>query len=69
MEVRKMEREETVMEDCKHPDCSYRRKLGNDYTEYCDYIGSTGHSRGCKISECDKYTSGNVTFPEMFLIR
>lgn len=33
---------------------------GSLYTQsssarYCNYIGITGHSRGCKPSECDKY--------------
>ena len=62
-----MEKEETVAKDCKHPDCSYRRRL-NDYIECCDYIGSTGHSRGCKISECDKYDPGRVTFPDSMIL-
>ena len=53
---------ETVNKHCKHKDCSYRKLLGQ-WTEYCDYIGATGHSRGCKISECDKYTTEVVVYP------
>ena len=44
---------ETVKEHCKHPDCHYRGKFGRD--DYCDYIGYTGTSRNCPISQCDKY--------------
>lgn len=62
-----MEREETVMEDCKHPDCAYRRML-NSYIECCDYIGATGRSRGCKISECNKYRPGTVKFPDSMIL-
>ena len=53
---------ETVKNDCKHPDCSYRKIL-DTWIPYCDYIGATGHSRGCKISECDKYTTEKVKYP------
>lgn len=53
---------ETVKEHCKHIDCSYRKYIGK-WTPYCDYIGATGVSRGCKISECDKYTTEKVYFP------
>ena len=53
---------ETVEKDCKHPDCSYRRLLGS-WLPYCDYIGATGESRKCQISECDKYTTEVVYFP------
>ena len=55
---------ETVNKHCKHKDCSYRKVLQvGCWTEYCDYIGATGHSRGCKISECDKYTTEVVIYP------
>lgn len=40
-----------TIRDCKHRDCIYR-------TSTCDYCMVTGHRRGCKISECDKYTPG-----------
>lgn len=45
-----------TIEDCIHTDCIYRatRPLR---TGSCDYILIEGHSRGCKISECDKYVS------------
>lgn len=55
---------ETVDKDCKHKDCSYRKLLQvGRWTEYCDYIGATGKSRKCKISECDKYTNKPVRYP------
>ena len=55
---------ETVNKDCKHKDCSYRKVLEyGRWTEYCDYIGATGESRKCRISECDKYTNKPVSFP------
>ena len=53
---------ETVRSHCKHRDCSYRKYL-DGHTPYCDYIGATGRSRGCEISECDKYTTERVHFP------
>ena len=53
---------EYVSTHCKHKDCSYRKLLGT-WIPYCDYIGATGKSRGCKISECDKYTTDPVWFP------
>lgn len=59
-----MEEHETVAEHCKHPDCSYRRQIEAGYTPYCDYIGATGQARRCKISECDKYTTEKVVFPQ-----
>ena len=40
-----------TIKDCKHKDCIYN-------TGTCDYSLVTGHRRGCKISECDKYTPG-----------
>ena len=47
---------ETVKEHCKHPDCGYRCVF--DYgTPYCGYALIEKRSRGCSISECDKYTT------------
>ena len=55
---------ETVAEHCKHPDCSYRKVIQTGaWIPMCDYIGATGESRKCKISECDKYTTEKVHFP------
>ena len=37
--------------------CQYREtdsKKGN-----CDYIGKTGHRRGCSSTDCDKYVKGD----------
>lgn len=53
---------ETVLRHCKHRDCSYRKTLDIGIP-YCDYIGATGHSRKCKISQCDKYTTEPVYYP------
>lgn len=57
---RLMEVIETVDEHCKHPDCVYRMKLVHGYPmgEFCNYSGIMGRSRGCSISECDKYRAG-----------
>lgn len=52
---------ETVDKDCKHKDCAYRMRLapsGGGKTQICAYCMYTGHTRGCKISECDKYVKG-----------
>lgn len=60
-----MQEVETVDAHCKHPDCGYRCHLeGQSY--YCGYCLIEKHSRGCKISECDKYTSNRkkVTMTE-----
>ena len=47
---------ETVSEHCKHPDCIHRMSVSAG-GQACRYIYDTGHVRGCKISECDKYES------------
>ena len=47
---------ETVSKDCQHKDCKYRSK--GHGVETCDYILINHRSRGCKISECDKYETG-----------
>ena len=49
---------ETVKDDCKHPDCRYRKLSGIEET--CDYILIKKRPRGCSISECDKYESGKT---------
>lgn len=51
---------ETVEEHCKHIDCVFRGHLSHvrNSTSCCDYLFLTGKSRGCKISECDKYIKG-----------
>lgn len=48
---------QTCQEHCKHEDCIYRRTLGHD-TPICFYAVIMRESRGCKISECDKYRRG-----------
>lgn len=48
---------ETVAKDCKHADCVYRGTASGVQT--CDYILREHHSRGCSISECDKYRTGH----------
>lgn len=54
---------ETVVRHCKHKDCIYRGYLY--WTPFCDYIGVEKKSRGCKISECDKYKPGKKIQPRM----
>jgi len=35
--------------------CRYWRRLGNSgYLHACHYLLDTGHSRRCKVAECDK---------------
>lgn len=58
---REPDRIETVAKDCKHKNCVYRGHISpiNQSTEECcDYILIEGHSRGCPISECNKYRRG-----------
>lgn len=38
--------------------CKYRGRDQGGYYTTCDYIEITGHSRGCKVEECDKYERG-----------
>lgn len=50
---------ETVNDNCIHEDCVYRAKLTDPgKTFFCAYAMRTGHSRGCPISQCDKYRQG-----------
>lgn len=49
---------ETVKENCKHPDCKYRRVFNKE--PMCAYLTITGKVRGTSISECDKYDTGKV---------
>ena len=44
---------ETVAKDCKHKKCKYRGRVSG--YESCEYILQEGHSRGCEISQCDKW--------------
>ena len=59
------ERHELVDTDCKHADCVYRNSIRGEHISFCGYILEEGHSRGCKISECDKYKSGKKTRARM----
>lgn len=38
-------------------DCIYRMYFDGT-THYCGYCAAERHSRGCKVSECDKYKRG-----------
>lgn len=38
--------------------CIYHSIVSSGHEVICDYIGATGHSRGCPASECDKYIKG-----------
>lgn len=48
---------ETVKEHCKHKDCIYRISIARQ-DPYCAYMEKEYRPRGCKISECDKYKTG-----------
>lgn len=48
---------ETVAEHCKHKDCVYRTTILG-YIPICGYCLIEEHSRGCRISRCDKYIGG-----------
>ena len=55
-EVTDAERNKNKKEKCRF--CEYANRLTkeNDYSVLtCDYIGITGHSRGCSPIECDKF--------------
>lgn len=60
-----MEDIETVREHCKNTDCVYRSKLLGCGTPFCQYCLIEEHSRGCKISECDKYKPGEAKQPRL----
>ena len=60
-----MERNETVKEHCKHKDCIYRVYIDGGNIPICYYAVLERKSRGCKISECDKYKAGVKTQPRM----
>ena len=57
--------EETVKENCSHPDCVYRSHIAGGVTPVCIYALIEGRSRNCKISECDKYKGGKKTKAKM----
>lgn len=38
--------------------CVYHSSVSSGHDIICDYIGVTGHSRGCPASQCDKYRKG-----------
>lgn len=62
------EAEETVelVEDLCPKDCIYRSYLHGSGTPICYYaVIERVPSRGCKISECDKYKAGVKTQPRM----
>lgn len=56
---------ETVLEHCRHPECVYRSQIEGGNTPICFYAVLAGQSRGCKISECDKYKDGRKIRPRM----
>lgn len=49
---------ETVKTHCRHTDCIYRSHIDGGNTPICYYAVLEGKSRGCKISECNKYKGG-----------
>ena len=52
-----MRREKTTVNDCCPKNCAYRCFLDSGVF-YCNYIGVTGHSRGCEVKDCDKMVKG-----------
>lgn len=52
-----MKREKTTVNDCCPKNCAYRCMLDSGIY-YCNYIGITGHSRGCEVKDCDKMIKG-----------
>lgn len=53
-----MKEVETVDEHCRHEDCVYRMRLDLYGRYFCNYAAMERRSRGCSISECDKYRAG-----------
>lgn len=60
-----MQEVETVAEHCKHEDCVYRSYIDGGQTPICFYAVLAEQSRGCKISECDKFQIGEKIKPRM----
>ena len=61
-----MQEEVELCKDLCPEDCVYRALLNGSDTPICYYAVITNKpSRGCKISECDKYISGAKTQPRM----
>lgn len=56
---------ETVRDHCTHDDCIYRAHIDGGNTPICYYAVIECQSRGCKISECDKYKGGKPIKPIM----
>lgn len=54
---------ETVAESCQHEHCIYRSYINGGRIPICFYSLTTGKTRGCKISECDKYVDGRKIKP------
>lgn len=60
----KSENIELVADLCPK-DCVYRTTLDGGGTPCCIYILCEDKSRGCKVSECDKYKAGERVRPRM----
>lgn len=56
---------EFVKQQCQHKDCIYRQYIEGGHVPICGYASVQGKSRGCSISECDKYTPGRKVKPKM----
>ena len=56
---------ETVAEKCPRNDCIYRVLIDGGRTPVCYYAVIEEKSRGCPISQCDKYQSGRKKGPRM----
>ena len=63
--MKEQEELETVARHCSHYDCIYRSSIEGGRIPICFYAVLAGEPRGCKISECDKYVSGEKTKPTL----
>ena len=54
----------TIQSQCQRHDCYYLEALGDGHIYYCNYIGHTGHRRGCTAAECDRYRKKNGRKPK-----
>lgn len=60
-----MQEEVELVENYCPEDCVYRSELRDDGTPCCCYAAIEGRSRGCRVSECDKYKRGRPKRPRI----
>lgn len=57
---------ELVDTHCKHKDCVYRKTMNATRGKDCCMYAAIEHAvRGCKISECNRYTPGRKIRPRL----